>query len=159
MTGADLNLAQVTRALAQSNRPEAEKQATIELQKKIQTAVLTGNGWDEITPALRQQADIPWFRSFLTFDPERIMRDVEQPILVVQPLLDAQVPPVNADRLEAAARARKKPAPIEVVRLPGLNHLLVPATTGEPAEYSALTDRNVSPAVAASIAGWLQKIW
>jgi len=35
----------------------------------------------------------------------------------------------------------------------------VPATTGEPAEYSALTDRNVSPAVAASIAGWLQKIW
>ena len=159
MTGAELNLAQVTRALAQSNRPEAEKQATIELQKKIQTAVLTGNGWDEISPALRQQADIPWFRSFLAFDPVRIMRDVDQPILVVQPLLDAQVPPVNADRLEAAARARKKPAPVEVVRLPGLNHLLVPATTGEPAEYSALTDRNVSPAVAASIAGWLQKIW
>ena len=76
------------------------------------------------------------------------MRDVDQPILVVQPLLDAQVPPINAERLEAAARARKKPAPIEVVRLPGLNHLLVPATTGEPAEYSALTDRNVSPAVA-----------
>ena len=87
------------------------------------------------------------------------MRDVDQPILVVQPLLDAQVPPINADRLEAAARARKKPAPVEVVRLPGLNHLLVPATTGEPAEYGALTDRNVSPAVAASIAGWLQKIW
>jgi len=159
MTGADLNLAQVTRSLAQSNRPEAEKQATIELQKKIQTAVLTGNGWDEIAPSFRQQADIPWFRSFLAFDPVRIMRDVEQPILVVQPLLDAQVPPINADRLEAAARARKKPAPIEVVRLPGLNHLLVPATTGEPAEYSALTDRNVSPAVAGSIAGWLQKIW
>ena len=159
MTGAELNLAQVTRALAQSNRPEAEKQATIELQKKIQTAVLTGNGWDEIAPALRQQADIPWFRSFLAFDPVRIMRDVDQPILVVQPLLDAQVPPINADRLEAAARARKKPAPIQVVRLPGINHLLVPATTGEPAEYSTLTDRNVSPAVARSIAGWLQEIW
>jgi pimeloyl-ACP methyl ester carboxylesterase len=159
MTGAELNLAQVTRALAQSNKPEAEKQTTIELQKKIQTAVLTGNGWDEISPALRQQADIPWFRSFLAFDPVRIMRDVDQPILVVQPLLDAQVPPINADRLEAAARARKKSAPVEVARLPGLNHLLVPATTGEPAEYSALTDRNVSPAVARSIAGWLQSIW
>ena len=159
MTGADLNLAQVTRALAQSNRPDTEKQATIELQKKIQAAVLTGNGWDDIAPAVRQQADIPWFRSFLAFDPVRIMRDVDQPILVVQPLLDAQVPPINADRLEAAARARRKPAPVEVVRLPGLNHLLVPATTGEPAEYSALTDRNVSPAVARSIAGWLQTIW
>lgn len=159
MTGAELNLAQVTRALAQSNRPESEKQATIELQKKIQTAVLTGNGWDEISPAVRQQADIPWFRSFLAFDPVRIMRDVDQPILVVQPLLDAQVPPVNADRLEAAARARRKPAPVEVVRLPGLNHLLVPATTGEPAEYSTLTDRNVSPAVVRSIADWLRTIW
>ena len=159
MTGAELNLAQVTRALAQSKRPEAEQQATIELQKKIQTAVLTGNGWDEISPELRQQADIPWFRSFLAFDPVRIMRDVDQPILVVQPLLDAQVPPINADRLETAARARRKPVPVEVVRLPGLNHLLVPATTGEPGEYGALTDRNVSPAVAASIAGWLQKIW
>jgi len=159
MTGADLNLAQVTRALAQSDRPEAEKQATIDLQKKIQSAVLTGNGWEGISPALRQQADIPWFRSFLAFDPVRIMRDVEQPVLVIQPLLDAQVPPINADRLEAAARARRKPAAVEVVRLPGLNHLLVPATTGEPAEYSVLTDRNVSPTVAASIANWLQTIW
>jgi hypothetical protein len=159
MTGAELNLAQVTRALAQADRPEAEKQATIELQKKIQSAVLTGNGWEGISPALRQQADIPWFRSFLAFDPLRIMRDVEQPVLVIQPLLDAQVPPINADRLEAAARARRKPAPVEVVRLPGLNHLLVPASTGEPTEYSALTDRNVSPAVAGSIATWLQTIW
>jgi pimeloyl-ACP methyl ester carboxylesterase len=159
MTGADLNLAQVTRALAQSDRPDAEKQATIELQKKIQSAVLTGNGWEGISPALRQQADIPWFRSFLAFDPVRIMRDVEQPVLVVQPLLDVQVPPLNADRLEAAARARRKPAPVEVARLPGLNHLLVPATTGEPAEYRTLTDRNVSPAVAGSIANWLQTIW
>jgi pimeloyl-ACP methyl ester carboxylesterase len=159
MTGADLNLAQVTRALAQSDRPEAEKQATIDLQKKIQSAVLTGNGWEGIPPALREQADIPWFRSFLAFDPVRIMRDVEQPVLVIQPLLDAPVPPINADRLEAAARARRKPAAVEVVRLPGLNHLLVPAMTGEPAEYSVLTDRNVSPTVAGSIANWLQTIW
>ena len=149
----------MTHALAQSDRPDAEKQATIELQKNIQSAVLTGNGWEGISPALRQQADIPWFRSFLAFDPMRIMRDVEQPVLVVQPLLDAQVPPINADRLEAAARARRKPAPVEVARLPGLNHLLVPATTGELAEYRTLTDRNVSPAVAGSIANWLQKTW
>jgi fermentation-respiration switch protein FrsA (DUF1100 family) len=80
-------------------------------------------------------------------------------VLVIQPLLDAQVPPINADRLEAAARARRKPAAVEVVRLPGLNHLLVPAMTGEPAEYSVLTDRNVSPTVAGSIANWLQTIW
>jgi pimeloyl-ACP methyl ester carboxylesterase len=159
MTGAELNLARVARAGAQSNRSEAERQASIELQKAIQTAVLTGTGWDDISPALRRQADVPWFRSFLAFDPERVMRDVDQPVLVIQPQLDTEVPPVNAERLEAAARARRRTAAVEVVRLPGLNHLLVPAKTGEPAEYNTLTDRNVSPLVGASIAGWLQRIW
>lgn len=159
MTGAELNLAQVTRAVGQTNRPEAEQQTTIDLQKQIQAAVLTGKGWEDIAPALRQQADTPWFRSFLAFDPIRIMRDVDQPILIVQPLLDTQVPPLNGERLEAAARARKKTAAVDVVRLNGINHLLVPATTGEPAEYSVLTDRNVSPEVATSIADWLRRVW
>ena len=109
MTGAELNLEQVTRALAQSNRPAADKQATIDLQKRIQQAVLTGKGWEAISPAVRHQADTPWFQSFLAFDPARIMRDVKQPVLIVQGELDTQVAPVNADRLEALARARRKP--------------------------------------------------
>jgi dipeptidyl aminopeptidase/acylaminoacyl peptidase len=86
------------------------------------------------------------------------MRDVDQPVLVVQPLLDTQVSPVNADRLETAAKARKRAASVEVVRLPGLNHLLVPASTGEPEEYATLAEKTVSPAVSEAIAGWLQSI-
>ena len=159
MTGAELNLAQVARGLERSNKGETEKLATIELQKKIQAAVLTGKGWEDVPPALRQQADIPWFRSFLAFDPARIMREVDQPVLVVQPLLDTQVLPVNADRLESAAKARRRAAPVEVVRLPGVNHLLLPATTGEPEELATLKEKSVSPTVAAAIASWLRRIW
>ena len=143
MTGADLNLSQVERAQSRSTRPESEKQATIALQKKIHTAVLTGKGWEEVPPNMRRQADVPWFQSFLAFDPARVMRDVDQPVLVLQPALDTQVPPLNADRLEAAAKARRKAVPVEVITLAGLNHLLVAATTGEADEYGALKDKNV----------------
>ena len=99
--------------------------------------MLTGKGWETVPPAYRKQADTPWFQSFLAFDPAKVMRDVRQPILIVQGMLDTQVPPANADRLEALARGRKNPPAVEVAKVPGVNHLLVPATTGEFDEYSS----------------------
>ena len=156
-TGAELNLEQVKHALDRTNRSAADKQATIDLQKKIQQAVLTGAGWDTIPPALRKQAETPWFQSFLAFDPAKVMPNVRQPILIVQGMLDTQVSPQNADRLEALARARKRAAPVELVRVPAVNHLLVPATTGEFDEYRTLADKRVSPAVTTAIITWLQK--
>ena len=154
--GADANLAQVTRALERSTRPDAEKQATLALQKQIQSAVLTGTGWDGIDAELRRQADTPWFQSFLAFDPARIMRDVDQPLLIVHGQLDTQVAPSNADALEQLARTRRRGS-VEVVRVPGVNHLLVPAATGETDEYGTLSDRTVSGAVTTAMTNWLQK--
>ena len=46
---------------------------------------------------------------------------------------------------------------MELVHLPGVNHLLVPATTGEVSEYATLPDKTVTPAVATAIAEWLKK--
>jgi len=159
MTGADLNMYQVRHALDRSNRPDAERQNTIELQRQIQQAVLTGKGWETIAvpPAVRRQAETPWFQSFLAYDPAKVMQDVDQPLLIVQGALDTQVPPENADKLEALARSRKKAGPVEVVKVAGINHLLVPATTGEVDEYGTLGDVSVSPAVTTAIATWLNK--
>jgi hypothetical protein len=78
-------------------------------------------------------------------------------VLIVQGSLDTQVPPGNADRLEAMANARKRAKPADVVRVPGINHLLVPATTGEADEYARLPDKHISSAVPQAIAAWLQK--
>ena len=47
--------------------------------------------------------------------------------------------------------------PVEVVKVPGINHLLVPATTGEPEEYASLPDKHVSQAIIAPVVAWLQK--
>jgi fermentation-respiration switch protein FrsA (DUF1100 family) len=85
------------------------------------------------------------------------MKDVGQPLLIVQGERDTQVPPANADRLEALAKTRKKAARAEVVTMPGINHLLVPAATGEVEEYGRLTDRQVSPAVTTALVDWLRR--
>ena len=94
---------------------------------------------------MRKQADSPWFRSLLLFDPAEVMPRIEQPLLIVQGDLDTQIPPHHAEKLAALARARKKDAGgVEVVHLPGINHLLVPATTGEVGEYPTLEARTIS---------------
>ncbi len=159
VTGNELVLEQQRHQLAALKLPEKEQQAKIELQKKIQHAVLTGTGWEDVPPELRRQADTPWFQSFLAFDPSKIVPRVRQPILIVQGDLDRQVPAAQADRLAILAKARKAPAgeKVAVVKVPGINHLLVPATTGEVDEYAQLKDKTVSAAVVGPIAEWLQK--
>jgi uncharacterized protein len=158
-TGAEQNLYQVTHALERANRPAAERESTVELQRRIQQAVITGKGWDTISvpDAVRRQADTPYFQSVLAYDPAKVIKDVEQPLLIVQGALDTQVPPGNADALETLARARKKASGVEVVKIAGVNHLLVPATTGEADEYARLGNIGVSPEVTGAITTWLKK--
>src|SRR5581483_381850 len=101
VVGSELILAQQRHALDRLPLSDAEKQARVELQKKIHDAVITGKGWDAVPAGLRRQVDTPEFQSILTFDPARAVAEVRQPILIVQGLLDTQVEPSNADRLEA----------------------------------------------------------
>ena len=155
--GADLILAQQKRALDRSTLSDADKQGRVDLQKRIHEAVISGKGWETLPPELRRQVDNPEFLSILTFDPANVIPKVRQPILIVQGELDTQVEPSNADRLESLARSRKRQAPVEVVKIPGVNHLFVPATTGEVAEYATLPDKQIAPALASAIASWLQK--
>jgi uncharacterized protein len=156
-SGAELILEQQRHLLDVMKASETDRQAKIALQQKIQTAVITDKGWEALPPELRKQAESPWFKSFLVFDPAKVMPKVKQPILIVQGDLDRQVPPDHAGKLEALARARKKQPLVEVVHLPGINHLLVPATTGEVSEYAQLKIQKVSPEVIKAIVDWLKK--
>jgi len=159
VTGAEAALAQQQHLLDRSTMTAEEKQAKVDAQKRIHDAVITGKGLDQLPPDVRRTVDNPEFQSILTTDPAKVMPEVHKPILVVQGELDTQVDPSNADRLAALARGQKKPPPVEVVKVPGVNHLLVPAKTGEYDEYSALADRHVSPAVTEALVAWLRKIF
>jgi fermentation-respiration switch protein FrsA (DUF1100 family) len=128
------------------------------MQEKINDAVVKGTGWEGIPDAVRKTADTPWFQSFLTFDTPKAMKDVRQPVLIVQGELDTQVLPHHADTLAELARARKGDADVQIVRIPGVNHLFVPAKTGEVDEYASLgSGAKVSAAATSAIATWMQK--
>jgi pimeloyl-ACP methyl ester carboxylesterase len=156
-TGSELVLEQQQHALEQGNVPAADRAGKVALQKQIVSAVISGEGWQGIAPELRRQADTPWFQSLLTYDPTKVLDDVRQPILIVHGELDKQVPVAHADKLANLARTESKSKAVDVVVVRGVNHLLVPAVTGEPSEYGSLKERTVSKDVTGAVTGWLSK--
>lgn len=157
ITGADIVLAQQQRLLNRMSISADEKQAKVDAQKKIHEAVISGKGLELLPPDVRRSVDNAEFQSLLVSDPTKLVAAVRQPLLIVQGELDTQVEPMNADRLETIARARKNAPPPDVVKVPGVNHLLVPATTGEVDEYGSLKDKQVSRQVTDAIVTWLKK--
>jgi pimeloyl-ACP methyl ester carboxylesterase len=155
-TGAERVLEQQRHVLEKLDITPAERVARIELQTKINTAVMTGRGWEGIPAETRRQADTGWFQSLLAFDPSRVVRDVRQPYLIVHGELDGEVPVLHADRLAELAKSSRSRA-VSVTTVRGVNHLLVPAITGDVAEYTSLPDRNVSKDVTTAVTGWLTK--
>jgi pimeloyl-ACP methyl ester carboxylesterase len=156
-TGAELVLEQQRHALDLMKLDASERAAKIALQEQIQAAVLKGTSWDGVPDDLRRAADTPWFQSLLAFDPARVMKDVDQPLLIVQGELDTQVPPHHADKLLALAQSRNRKVEAQLLKVPGINHLLVPAKTGEVTEYPLLSGAEVAPSVPAGISEWLAK--
>ncbi len=156
-TGREVTLMQQQNLLARSGEPEADKRARMTLQEHVIDAVIKGTGWAGIPPAVRRQAETPWFRSWLLFDPADAMKKVKQPLLIVSGAADGAFPPAQADRLEALARARKK-LPESATRkiiAPGVDHQLV-ATGGGPGEHASPAGTSISPAVSSAIADWLE---
>jgi uncharacterized protein len=156
ITGNELVLEQQKALLEQMKVSDTERQSKIELQKKINAAAMSGKGWEGVPDDLRKGADTLWFQSVLTFDPAKVIKDVEQPILILHGELDRQVPVSQADKLAELAKKSDSKS-VEVITVRGVNHLLVPATTGLPDEYATLPDKNVSKDVTGAITGWLAK--
>ena len=155
--GSEAILEQQNQQLEALKASEAERTAKIELQKRIQLAVISGVGWESLPADVRRQADTPWFRSLLIFDPAEVMPKVKQRVLVLRGSLDTQVPAHHGERLAELARKRKKAPAVQVENVPGINHLLVRAKTGAVSEYAELAGTVVAAEVPAAIADFLQK--
>ena len=119
-SGADFVLEQQQRLFEQAKTPEAERAAKLEMQKAVNAAVLTGQGWDAVPADLRKLADTPWFKSFLEFDPARVVPRTKQRIFIARGESDPEVAPHHAEKLMALANARKNVPATEIVSLPAL---------------------------------------
>ena len=151
-TGEEVNLAQQEEALAQiPNMTEERKEALRAQQRQILRTIIEGGDMSQLPP----EARLPWFREFLTFDPQAVIRRVRQPILILHGELDKQVNADQATLLESAARAAGNRDVTKRV-FPRLNHLLLPATTGAWSEYTRLSTYALDESLLNAIADWLQ---
>lgn len=100
----------------------------------------------------RMQA--PWFRYFISYDPEPALERLEVPVLAIFGELDLQVPAkANSERMaRALQRGGNKHFRIEV--LPHANHLFQKAGTGSPSEYADL-EKAFVPELLPLIGDWI----
>ena len=156
-TGRELTIDQQQQLLVQMKEPETSRQAKIALQMKVMDAVVTGKGWDTLPPDLRRQADTPWFKSWLLFDPAVAFSKIKQPVVIIHGSLDTQIPPSHADRLQEIGSARKNvpPASTRKIVVAGVNHLLLPAKDGDVSEYDLLP-KTIAPEVTTAVLDWLK---
>ena len=156
--GVEFVLEQQRQMLVRMEISDEERLSKMELQRRIHDAVLTGDDWDDIPPDMRKQADTPWFSSYLNFWPADVIQDLRQPMVVIHGGLDRQIVPGHADRLLEMGLARDRRVATELVRFDALNHLLVPAVTGEVNEYPTLETRSVSVELISALGEKLHKI-
>ena len=158
MTGTELVMEQQRAILDRLNASQTERAEKIGLQQRIHDAVLDNGSWDGVPDALRRQADTPWFRDFLDFDPADTIRRIRQPILILRGSLDREVGPSHAERLEELARARRRDSSVERLTLDGLDHLL--AETEQPAvpDNGDLRNRSISPSFVDALRDWLERV-
>jgi hypothetical protein len=156
--GRELILEQQQYLLSKMSLSEAERADKVALQKKILDAAIAQKDWEGIPAEMRAAADTPLYRSLITFDPAATMARLKQPMLILHGALDRQVPVHHADKLAEMARGRKKAGSVEVKQLPSLNHLFIPAKTGDVSEYQSLETRTISPEVAAAVAAWVAAV-
>ncbi|MEO6390671.1 MAG: alpha/beta fold hydrolase [Pyrinomonadaceae bacterium] len=151
--GSDVLLYQFNRPI--DNEPtmsDADKvKARAENAAMIRTTMEGGN-----TSTFPPILQAPWTKWFLLYDPAPTIRKVKQPILILQGDLDRQVARENADALLKATRAAGN-RKVEVHYFPTLNHLFLPAKTGEGSEYLTLTVQEIPAEVLDTLVAWLAK--
>ncbi|HEX5068627.1 MAG TPA: alpha/beta hydrolase [Vicinamibacterales bacterium] len=160
LAGREAVLEQQQEELNRLRATSAERNARVGLQQRVNEAVVTGKGWETIPADIRRQADTAWFRSWLLFDPAAAMKKVKQPLLILHGALDRERLPANADRLAALGTARKNApaAATTKVVVPGVNHVLLTAATGEPDEYDSLPEQTIPAAVVSPLVDWLKQV-
>jgi pimeloyl-ACP methyl ester carboxylesterase len=103
-------------------------------------------------PAQLQVIASPWMRWFVRYDPRPVLAKVECPVLAVGGAKDLQVEPdSNLAGIKLALHANPD---VKVLKLPGLNHLLQTADTGQVGEYDRI-EETIAPSALQIVGDWI----
>lgn len=94
----------------------------------------------------------PWYRYFITFDPQPVLKNVKVPVLALNGELDLQVS--AKENLELIGAGLKANGDVTLKAFPKLNHLFQTSQTGLPSEYGQI-DETMSPDVLKTISDWI----
>jgi len=109
---------------------------------------------EEYLKAPLQSLLSPWFRFFLTYDPQPTLSKVKCPVLAINGEKDLQVPPKeNLSAIEEALKTGGN-KDYTIIEIPNLNHLFQTAQTGAPAEYAKI-EETISPDALKIIGDWI----
>jgi dienelactone hydrolase len=149
--GDDVLLFQMDRAVELNTAlTETEKAKELAENRKIIRTVLDGGDTSKLPPIFR----FKWTKVFMSYDPLPTIKKVKQPIFIVQGGLDRQVTPDQAEMLEKAAdEAGNKDVMVRM--FPNLNHLFLPARTGDESEYDSIETTSLGDDVLKALGDWL----
>ena len=96
----------------------------------------------------------PWYRYFITFDPQPVLKNVRVPVLALNGELDLQVAwKENLNLIEAGLKAGGN-KDVTVKAFPKLNHLFQTSETGLLTEYGQI-EETISPEVFKTVSDWI----
>ena len=157
--GNSLMLERQQTELAQLNISPDEREGQIALQRRIHAAVLNDGEWDDIPNRFRRQADTPFFKSFLEYEPADVVRRTRQPLLILHGMQDDTIHPYHAEYLAELGRLRdRKEATVDLVVLPDVNHALLDTFETDREENIGPGHSMLSSEVTSMIVEWLDRV-
>jgi len=99
--------------------------------------------------------DIPWIRYFFTYNPEADLAKVRCSVLAINGEKDTQVNATENLKLIKKILTQNGNKDFEVKAIPGLNHLLQTAGTGDFTEYGKI-EETMSPVALNIICNWIK---
>lgn len=150
--GDQISMDQLNDALERApNMTAEEKEKQRAQEREIIHAVQSGGDLSKYPAQVR----LPWIKEFWTHDPLETIRQLHQPILILQGALDRQITAEQAGMLEQAARGGGN-KDVTVHIFPNLNHLFLPAKTGAFDEYTHLETTVIGDDVLKTLGDWLE---
>ena len=99
--------------------------------------------------------NLPWMRFFLTYDPVADLKKLKCSVLAINGKLDTQVDAKANLAMITQTLTSAGNTNFETVAIPGLNHLLQPALTGDVSEYAKI-NTTMSPVAMDIICRWIK---
>jgi hypothetical protein len=99
--------------------------------------------------------DVPWIRFFFAYNPQTDLAKVKCSVLAINGEKDTQVLAVENLSLIKKILTENGNKDFEVKAIPGLNHLLETAQTGDFTEYGKI-EETISPVALNIICNWIK---